>query len=132
MNGFQLLELMRQYPKAAAIPVIMLSALSQPENIDRALSLGVVDYLVKPLDPNVLLSKVQQALASVHGTAEEVWDGPNRRQAKRMALKDVSLELSGWQNCGYQRRWFGVADKSPPEVGDVILLEAYELFKTRG
>ena len=63
MNGFQLLELMRKYPKAAAIPVIMLSALSQPENIDRALSLGVVDYIVKPLDPTVLLAKVKEALS---------------------------------------------------------------------
>ena len=40
MNGFQLLELMRKYPKAAAILVVMLSALSQPENIDRASSWG--------------------------------------------------------------------------------------------
>ena len=47
MNGFQLLELMRKYPRAAAIPVVMLSALSQPENVDRALKLGVVDYVVK-------------------------------------------------------------------------------------
>ena len=64
MNGFQLLELMRKYPKAAAIPVLMLTALSQPSNIDRALSLGVVDYIVKPLDPTVLMAKVKEALSS--------------------------------------------------------------------
>ena len=49
MDGFQLLDLMRKYPKAAAIPVVMMTALSQPADVDRALALGVVDYLVKPI-----------------------------------------------------------------------------------
>ncbi len=132
MNGFQLLELMRRYPKAAAIPVIMLSALSQPENIDRALALGVVDYLVKPLDPNVLLAKVQQALAGADSAAE-TWDGPNRRQSKRVPLKDVSLEPQpGGKTVDISEGGLSWRTKSPPEEGDVILLEAYELFKALG
>jgi CheY-like chemotaxis protein len=57
MDGFALLELMRKYPKAAAIPVIMLTALSTAADLDRALQLGVVDYLVKPLDPTLLIAK---------------------------------------------------------------------------
>ena len=92
MNGFQLLELMRKYPKAAAIPVVMLSALSQPENIDRALKLGVVDYVVKPLDPSVLISKVQSAME--RGRAQDVntgtWEGVERRGSRRLEVEALT------------------------------------------
>ncbi len=129
MNGFQLLELMRRYPKAAAIPVIMLSALSQPENIDRALALGVVDYLVKPLDPTVLIAKVQEALA-IANEPRESWDGPNRRQFKRVAIRDVSLEPQpGGRTVDISEGGLAWRTKSPPEEGDVLLLEAHELFE---
>src|SRR5262245_7137137 len=87
MDGFALLELMRRYPKAAAIPVIMLTALSTATDLDRALQLGVVDYLVKPLDPTLLIAKVESALARegmgpIQPTPPPVgeWRGPNRRQ----------------------------------------------------
>jgi CheY-like chemotaxis protein len=132
MNGFQLLELMRRYPKAAAIPVIMLSALSQPENIDRALALGVVDYLVKPLDPTVLIAKVQEALSSA-GRQKQDWSGPNRRQFRRAAVRDVSLEPQpGGRATDISEGGLAWRTKNPPEEGDVILLEAHELFDALG
>ena len=99
MNGFQLLELMRQYPKAAAIPVIMLSALSQPENIDRALSLGVVDYLVKPLDQRVAF-KVQQALRAFMALPKRCGTVPivDRQSAwhSRMSVWSLSRVAELW------------------------------------
>lgn len=64
MDGFELLELIRGFPSAASIPVVMLTSLSGPREMDRALSLGVVDYLVKPLEPKTLLSKVRAVLAN--------------------------------------------------------------------
>ena len=93
MNGFQLLELMRRYPKAAAIPVIMLSALSQPENIDQTLSLVSLTIWSNRWIPTCCFQKSNRRLRAFMALPK-VWDGPNRRQAKRMALKDVSLGLS--------------------------------------
>ena len=132
MNGFQLLELMRRYPKAAAIPVNMLTALSQSDNVDKALSLGVVDYLVKPLEPNVLLAKVREALDSSRKKTE-AWTGPDRREFPRIPIEGVNLEPQPGGKC-VDLSQSGIAwrTKSPPNVGDVVVLEADELFALIG
>lgn len=62
MDGFQLLELLGRFKTAASIPVVVLTASDSPIDLDRALQLGVVDYLVKPISPKALLLKVRAIL----------------------------------------------------------------------
>lgn len=47
ISGFDVLDILRNTPETASIKVIMLTALSQPKDKERAESLGVDDYLVK-------------------------------------------------------------------------------------
>jgi len=47
ISGFDVLDILRNTPKTANIRVIMLTALSQPKDKERAEALGVNDYLVK-------------------------------------------------------------------------------------
>jgi len=47
ISGFDVLDILRNTPDTANIHVIMLTALSQPKDKERAESLGVDDYLVK-------------------------------------------------------------------------------------
>ena len=47
ISGFDVLDILRNTPDTANIHVIMLTALSQPKDKERAQSLGVDDYLVK-------------------------------------------------------------------------------------
>lgn len=47
-NGFELLEWIRRQPALRRLPVIVLSASSQPEDIRRSYDLGASAYLVKP------------------------------------------------------------------------------------
>lgn len=47
VSGFDVLDILRTTPETADIKIIMLTALSQPADLDRARSLGVTDYLVK-------------------------------------------------------------------------------------
>lgn len=47
ISGFDVLDILRNTPETAHIRVIMLTALSQPKDKERAESLGVDDYLVK-------------------------------------------------------------------------------------
>ena len=65
MDGFQLLNLLKKYQSSAAIPVVVLTGSSNPFDIDRALAVGISDYLVKPISPRKLLRKVQDLLGSV-------------------------------------------------------------------
>lgn len=47
ISGFDVLDILRNTPETINIRVIMLTALSQPKDKERAESLGVDDYLVK-------------------------------------------------------------------------------------
>jgi len=47
ISGFDVLDILRNTPEISNIHVIMLTALSQPKDKERAESLGVDDYLVK-------------------------------------------------------------------------------------
>ncbi len=59
MDGFKLLELLARFKTAASIPVVMLTASDSPLDLDRALRMGVQDYLVKPISPKALLLKAR-------------------------------------------------------------------------
>jgi len=47
ISGFDVLDILRNTAETANIRIIMLTALSQPKDKERAESLGVDDYLVK-------------------------------------------------------------------------------------
>ncbi|MCX6728777.1 MAG: response regulator [Candidatus Saccharibacteria bacterium] len=47
ISGFDVLDILRNTPETSNIRIIMLTALSQPKDKERAESLGVDDYLVK-------------------------------------------------------------------------------------
>ncbi|MDB5163192.1 MAG: sensor hybrid histidine kinase [Candidatus Saccharibacteria bacterium] len=47
ISGFDVLDILRNTPETNNIHVVMLTALSQPKDKERAESLGVDDYLVK-------------------------------------------------------------------------------------
>lgn len=47
ISGFDVLDILRNTPETGNIKIIMLTALSQPKDKERAEGLGVDDYLVK-------------------------------------------------------------------------------------
>ncbi|MBW4459879.1 MAG: response regulator [Nodosilinea sp. WJT8-NPBG4] len=59
MDGFEVATLIRQRQRSRDTPIIFLTAFSSNEQfMFKGYALGAVDYLIKPLAPNVLLSKV--------------------------------------------------------------------------
>ncbi len=59
MDGFEVARLLREDDETAQMPIIFLTAsLRGSEDIFRGYAVGAIDYLVKPLDPSVLKSKV--------------------------------------------------------------------------
>jgi CheY-like chemotaxis protein len=62
MTGFQMLEKMRQDSRFKSIPVIMLTAVCESNNISMAGTLGVTEYVTKPFEYPQLLEKITQAL----------------------------------------------------------------------
>ena len=56
------IELMRQVPELADLPVIFISAYGRDETVARALESGAADYLVKPFSPTELVARIRAAL----------------------------------------------------------------------
>jgi len=62
MSGYDLCRRLKADPATRAVPVVILTALDQPEHRRRALEAGADDYLTKPFDPEVLAARLRAAL----------------------------------------------------------------------
>lgn len=60
MNGLEFLEQVKKDDTLKDIPVILLSNLSQKEDIDKGMELGAVDYLIKShFTPSEVMEKIK-------------------------------------------------------------------------
>jgi two-component system phosphate regulon response regulator PhoB len=62
MSGTDLVTQMRQDPRTAGIPVVMMTAKGEESDIILGLHLGADDYIVKPLSLSVLVARVAAVL----------------------------------------------------------------------
>lgn len=90
MNGYEILEAKKKDPSLSSIPVIVVSNSGQPVEINRALSLGVKDYLVKAqFDPEEVLVKIRaQFRKNEPSSSVESLEGA-------MNQKEVTIDLKG-------------------------------------
>ena len=63
LNGWQVFQRLREDPRWTGIPVVMLTALAQRADVERAVSLGVDGYLTKPFEPADLIHKIEETLS---------------------------------------------------------------------
>lgn len=66
VDGYQLVEKLRKRPASADIPIILLSALQDPERKVAGLDLGADDYISKPTRPDELLARIRVHLRHAH------------------------------------------------------------------
>ncbi len=105
MDGYDVLEHLHKSKSNSHIPVIIISNSGQPVEIDRALKLGAVDYLIKAqFSPNEVLAKVIEAL--------DVPSSPSTRISKAKK-NSVSSEKSIYKQQSHQ-----------PKTHDKIILVA--------
>lgn len=62
VDGYEVLRKIRENPETAHVPVIMLTARKQEQDIVAALELGANDYLVKPFIPEELVARLARLL----------------------------------------------------------------------
>ena len=71
MTGYELCSAVKSDPELRKIPFILLSTLSEPEDIIRGLHCGAENYVTKPYDPEFLLSRVESLLQTPLGDGED-------------------------------------------------------------
>ena len=65
MDGFTFLEKKRNVTRLESIPVIVCSALGEPEKLQRATDLGALDYIVKPFKLSAVERSFRKLLCGV-------------------------------------------------------------------
>ncbi len=68
ISGFEVCKRIKNDPKTAEIPIIMVTALSEMGDIERAISSGTDDFLSKPVNKWELLTRVRTMLKLKHLT----------------------------------------------------------------
>lgn len=61
-SGYDLLRTIRNNSKWSDLPIAMLTGRREKKDIERAVELGVDDYIVKPIDPLLFLQKIELLL----------------------------------------------------------------------
>ncbi len=62
ISGFDFLVEIKKDPKTRNTPVIVVSALTESEHIDRIMTMGAIDFVKKPIDLQYLVDKVESVL----------------------------------------------------------------------
>jgi putative two-component system response regulator len=62
MDGYEVCTRLKAEPATAEIPVIFITARSEVEDETRGLALGAVDYIVRPISPPIVRSRVRTHL----------------------------------------------------------------------
>ncbi|MGD8464620.1 MAG: SpoIIE family protein phosphatase [Anaerolineae bacterium] len=63
VDGYQVLERIKAHSELRHIPVIMISAIDDIENMARCIEMGADDYLTKPFNPTILRARLHSSLA---------------------------------------------------------------------
>ncbi len=66
MTGLELLQKIRSSSELAHLPVLMITAEAQQEQVLAAVHSGVTNYIVKPFSPNTLMGKLKGILGKMN------------------------------------------------------------------
>ncbi|HYP29933.1 MAG TPA: response regulator [Blastocatellia bacterium] len=87
MDGFETAQLIRDRDKSQNIPIIFLTAMHKGEGqVFKGYSLGAVDYIFKPFEPEILKAKVS-VFIELYKKTEEI-----KRQAELLRIKNQELD----------------------------------------
>ncbi|MGA1823665.1 MAG: response regulator [bacterium] len=62
MDGYQLCQKIREFDRFKDLPVILLTSLSEPEDVIKAMECGANNFVTKPYDERQLLSRIDNIL----------------------------------------------------------------------
>lgn len=97
LSGYDVIGELKSNPKTRNIPVIFLTSMSAPEDEEKGLKLGAVDYITKPISPAIVLARVKTQL-QVKAAADFLNDHNlylqnevTKRTREILAVQDVTI-----------------------------------------
>jgi DNA-binding response OmpR family regulator len=65
MDGFEVCRKLKDSPATAVIPVIFMTGMTDPEDRDKGMSLGAIDYIIKPFDIQDVQTRIKAHLTKI-------------------------------------------------------------------
>lgn len=91
MDGFEVLERVRQRFDPVELPVIMVTGRDSSEDIVRALGKGATDYITKPVDAAVALARVRTQV-TLGKTAARLKEATLELSRRNQVLQELNME----------------------------------------
>ena len=66
LSGFQVCERLKKDPATAGVPIVMVTALNEISDVERAIEAGADDFLTKPVQRLELLARVKSQINVQH------------------------------------------------------------------
>ncbi len=103
-NGYEVCEKIKRNPETSWIPVLLLTGTFEPYDRKRAEAAGANGHLTKPFESQMLISKVEELIASSHhavaetqppGSMEIVEGGTTRTEERGFSLPEEPTRVPG-------------------------------------
>jgi putative two-component system response regulator len=97
MDGYEVLNTLKANEATRDIPVIFITAMDSVESETQGLALGAVDYITKPLNPDIVLARVRthielsQARSRLNDQNAWLEQEVSRRMRENALIQDLSL-----------------------------------------
>jgi len=116
IDGYSVLTQLKNSPETCEIPIIFVTAMEEDEDEKKGLALGAVDYIMKPIKPEIMLARVKSQL--ILKQARDFLNDKNiyleaevtRRMKENQVIQNVSI-----------RALAHLAEIRDPETGEHIL-----------
>ena len=72
LDGLTVCGRLKKSDATANIPILMLTARCDVEDVNKAMTVGADDYIVKPYDPTVLQTKIRLALSGGAAASSDI------------------------------------------------------------
>jgi len=94
LSGFEICKLVRKDPKTKSLPIVMLTAKSEENDIAAGLDLGADDYITKPFSPKILVSRIKAALRRKEGLSEE---GNGAKKNSPLTIHGITIDPNRYE-----------------------------------
>lgn len=117
MDGFEVAEILAQSNRTKDIPVLFLSAISKEKKyISRGYASGAVDYITKPVDPDLLILKVKSFLKISEQQRE-------LKRIQEMLFKEVEIRKAAQDTLSAEMQQLQFVLESIPQMAFVLSTE---------
>ncbi len=89
ISGYDLIKTVRNDGKYAKLGIIMVTGRREKKDVQRSVEAGADDYVVKPIDPDILMGKVKGLLSKRSTSSAGFYDCPVHFDAKWMGNTQV-------------------------------------------